>query len=215
MKKLLALLLLLSSCDSAKEEGEAPAGAPSQSAAAGAAPGAEDAARMQQRIQQSLAPILMDPASARYANVRSGAAGAVCGNVDAKQAGTFTGFRPFVITPDGVAVVSTASRVLFNDALDPFSDFYIRWCASPEELQRIGPEIAAAPDPLTDPGAAPPPDLVDLVPPQAPATPEAPAPEPRPAPDQRWGQAPKTATPAPKPGDDSFGSAVIRKREAE
>jgi hypothetical protein len=50
-------------------------------------------------------------------------------------------WRPFVVTPEGVAVVSTTPEVRITDPEDPFPDFYIRWCASPAELARLQPNM--------------------------------------------------------------------------
>ena len=224
MRKLAALLLLLSACDSdkgAQQASRAPSAAALPGEAAPVPATADDLAKFQQQIGQSLAPMLFDAGSARYANLRSGSGGAVCGEVDAKQEdGKFSGFRPFVITPEGIAVISTASRVLFNDALDIFSDFYIRWCATPEELQRLGPEIRARSEATNQLGDLPPPETAVVEPGPIPMPPPEPAPPPEPTParpsDSRWGQAtkPGNVTPPARPKDeDSFSSAVIRRRE--
>ena len=224
MKRLASLLLLLSGCDSGSQTDEASSATPTPAAAAGisAPAGAEETARFQQRIQQSLAPILIDAESARYANLRAGAAGSVCGNVDSKQGdGNYSGPRPFVITPEGVAVISTASRVVFDDPLDPFSDFYIRWCASPDELRRLGPEIAGSLNTPVEAGSQPP-DFAEALPAEAIdiAPPEPPPAEQRPAPgatsDGRWGQTARpgaSAPAAPSANEDSFADAVLRKSE--
>jgi hypothetical protein len=206
MRKLLILLLLLAACDSdpAPEIEPVPDGA--LSAAAGApstASPAEQAAQNQQRASQALAVILADPESARYSDVRAGAAGSVCGLVDAKQAGgKYAGPRPFVVTPEGVAVISTTPQVMFDDPEDLFPDFYIRWCASPEELRGIGPRIASGPIPdmnLAD-------DLTSIVDGAVPPPPPSAEPQPVEA-------AKATPPPAQPPGEeDSFSRAVLRNR---
>jgi hypothetical protein len=204
MRRLL-ILLLLAGCDSepAPEAGPAPDGSlPAAADASGAASPAQQAAQNQQRASQALAAILVDPESARYSEVRAGAAGSVCGLVDAKQAdGKHGGPRPFVVTPEGVAVISTTPQVMFADPEDIFPDFYIRWCASPEELQGIGPRIASGPAPDVNLAE----DLTSIidaaVPPPAaepPVTETAKAPPPPPA------QAPGE--------EDSFSRAVLRNR---
>ena len=154
MERLL-ILLLLAGCDAGAEReaaappsGASPAGRESSSKASPA----EQAAQIQQRAERALAAILADPAGARYSDLRAGAAGALCGRVEDRQAGGRSdGSRPFVVTPEGVAVLSATAEVMFTDPEDLFPDFYIRWCASPDELRRIGPRIAAAPLPETVP----------------------------------------------------------------
>jgi hypothetical protein len=174
----MAVLLLLAGCsqdplDDA-DQGEA-APPPAASAAAGNLAG--DSAGLQARVDGAMAAALQDPAGARYRNVRPGLAGTVCGEVDPKRTrGGHAGFRPFLVTPQGVAMVAGSERLKFDDPADPFPDFYIRWCASPEELKRLEPELRRAiagsgsaapldplpgesgvPDPLlTDPGEPPP-----------------------------------------------------------
>ena len=197
MERLL-ILLLLAGCDAGAEReaaappsGASPAGRESSSEASPA----EQAAQIQQRAERALAAILADPAGARYSDLRAGAAGALCGRVEDRQAGGRSdGSRPFVVTPEGVAVLSATAEVMFADPEDLFPDFYIRWCASPDELRRIGPRIAAAPLPETVPaevltdatdGAPRPPAAADV----AKATPPA----------------------APPPTEeDSFSRAVLR-----
>ena len=217
MKRVFVILLLLAGCDSEPE-----AAAPNNPAPAAASeteeamPAGAEVAAIQQRIQQALVPMLQDSATARYSNLRNGSAGAACGNVDDKLPdGSRSGFRPFVITPEGVAVVSPAARVAFDDAGDIVSDFYIRWCASPEELARLGPELAArAASPVEVPPL--PPEIAALPPPEPTAEiPPAPAAAPAAGSDSRWGQRPKSGnSPVAKPtGEDSFADAVLRKRE--
>jgi hypothetical protein len=202
--------LLVAGCDWGRDEDAAP-GSEGAALPAGAdalsAAGGDSAAQAQQKAVHALSVILPDAKSARYAEVRAGTAGAVCGMVDAKQPdGKYSGPRPFAVSPEGVAVVSTSPQVMFDDPEDVFPDFYIRWCATPAELRLIGPRVAL-------PGEPPPtveeiPDLLEqeiaaAPPPLPPAAPEPPPPT---------AQA-KATTPAPPPGDDSFSSAVVRERK--
>jgi len=199
MRRTLTLLLLLAGCDSDPAGDTAPASEAAVPAAAvpAALSPAQQAAQNQEKAAQALAAILADPKSARYSEVRAGAAGAVCGRIDAKQPdGGAAGPRPFVVTPEGVAVISPAPQVMFDDPDDMFPDFYIRWCASPEELKRIGPRIAAAPPPEAPPAEDLTAVLDTALPP--PAAPQAAADAAR-------------ATPPPPREEDSFSSAVMRK----
>lgn len=148
MKRLL-ILLLLAGCDAgAEHEAAAPpsGGSPAGRESSSEASPAQQAEQFRQRAERALAAILADPAGARYSDLRAGAAGALCGRVEDRPAdGRSDGPRPFVVTPEGAAVLSATPEVMFADPEDLFPDFYIRWCASPDELRRIGPRIAAAP----------------------------------------------------------------------
>lgn len=214
----LAALLLVSACNS-KGDDEAGGGAsPAAIEGLEEVPGAQSPAQLQARAAAAIGPIATDP---RFSEIRGGALNAVCGKVDSKLPnGQYAGFRPFVVTPEGVAVISATPTINFDDPADPFPDLYIRWCATPEEMQTIGPAVArsaAVPPPPVDlppetidpipegdwgvvPGAAPPP---------APKVAEAPAPAPK----------EKAAPPAPvkrQPGDeDSFMKSVIKPQEPE
>lgn len=204
MRKL-AALLLLSACsqepagtgDEAETGGEPPASA----SAAASANLAGDAAGLEARVDRAMAAVLQDPGGARYRNVRAGLAGTVCGEVDpARKGGGHAGFRPFLVTPEGVARVAAGPRLTFDDATDPFPDFYIRWCATPEELRRLEPELRAA---IARSGG---PELPAVAFPEVPAAdlPPADAGEP-PAP------APAGQTEGGPPDLGSFSSAVKRK----
>ena len=205
MRRLLILFLFLAGCESepASDAEPVPDGIlPTAQAPVTVSP-AQQPAENQQRASQALAAILADPESARYSGLRAGAAGSVCGLVDAKQAGgKYAGPRPFVVTPEGVAVISTTPQVMFQDPEDLFPDFYIRWCASPDELKGLGPRIASGPMPdlnLTD-------DLTSMV--EAAVAPPLPA-EAQPV------EAAKAPPPPPvqPPGEeDSFSRAVLRNR---
>lgn len=201
------LLLALTGCDSRDEAAPAPPEVGNAQPAALPAPGASAAPdRLQARAEAALAAILSDP-DKRFANLRAGASNAVCGDVEAKQLDGKRGVRPFVITPEGVAVVSTTAQVQLTDPEDPFPDFYIRWCASPAELARLQPNMVGG---ETLGLGAPPPDLPD-VPPDLPI--EAPLPPlAGPIPERPAAQA--KAVPPPRPpaptSDDSFFNAVAR-----
>ncbi len=211
MRRFLLLSLLLAGCDSqgADEQGQTatlPAGAQSGAQAGGASGGP---AQFEGRARAALSAIVQDAQSARLANLRTGAAGALCGNVEAKQPDGKPAFRPFVVTPEGVAVVSTTAEVKLTDPEDPFPDFYIRWCASPAELARLQPDMIGGE--TLGFGAAPPPPEIPDVPPDLPADlAEAPAVAPskeRPAAQAKAEPPPRPPTPT---GDDSFFNVVAR-----
>jgi hypothetical protein len=213
MRKFL-FLLLLAGCDSQRRDDGGSSGTSAQNAAlmenliAGVSP--EDIAQLQERAAAALSGALIDPGSARYANIRSGVSGAICGEVDSKQPnGRHGGMRPFLVTPQGVAVISTTPKVIFADPSDIFPDLYIEYCASPEELTQLGPRLndaARNPQDIPIPAAEVPLDLpMDLPkatpPAEVPSVRERPAPAPAPVP-----VAPRTTS----PDDDSFSGAVLR-----
>ena len=186
---------MLAACDRSDEPISAPV-APTASPAAVPQANAADAARLlQEKAAAGLRAILPDPDDARYADLRAGTAGAVCGRVDTAQPdGERSGARPFVVTPDGVAVISLTPELMLNDPEDLFPDYYIRWCATTAELATL--EVASdlnAAAPVTDLPA----DLPELAELPAP-TADAPAPASGPAP------APPTSS------LESFSKAVIR-----
>jgi hypothetical protein len=160
-----------------------------------------DPARLQALIDETMPAALGNAKDAQYRNVRAGAGGAVCGEVSsAKQP-----FLPFVITPAKLALVGASPQIQFADPSDLLADAYVRWCATPEELSRIGPQLhQAASDPanitmsqVTAAIPAPPPPEAAEVPTAAPS------PAPKAAP----------AKPAPPPQDiDSFMNSVARKQ---
>ena len=208
LKPFLAILLL-AACESERAP-EAPAEA-TPTAAAFDENGliALNPTEVEARALQALAGALKDPASAQLWNLRGEPTGAICGEVDAKEGGKYTGARPFVVTPEGSALISATPAIGYGDPADVFPDLYIRWCATPQELATIGPAIAARNAPE---GAA--------------ANVTAPVPEPAPPPLQPLPPPPRAAEPAPPPApkaeppappaageEESFSKAVLRKRE--
>jgi hypothetical protein len=197
-------VLLLSGCgdDGPAADGNVSAAEAAEAAnlMAGLPTGTLTPEQIRARIQSALRPMVIEPETARLAHVRAGAAGSVCGEVDSKQpGGARGGFRPFVITPDGVAVISPAPRVMFDDPADLFPDFYMRWCASPQELATLPTQIAntaapAVPDVPVDPAAIPDPLLNETV--AAPPLPSAPP--------------PAAAVPPAKADSDDFLRSVVR-----
>jgi hypothetical protein len=204
------LALLLAGCGSrggdVADNEAAAAGADANALLAnlGAASGPDDAARIQDLIARAMPAAMTDAKDAQYRNLRSGVGGAVCGEVAAKPAGNAAPvFRPFVITPDGVAVVAAAPKLAFDDPADFVADAWVRWCATPEELQRLAPQLRrAASNPASIPmngvdaaAGGPTPDL--------PSAPAAPPPAAQPA--------PRPAKPPPPANVESFFNSVQHK----
>src|SRR5829696_2280401 len=145
--------LLAPACDSrsgSEGAGLAESGGAVDPALANFSVSPEEAARLRGRAVAALAGVLPGAAGAAYANVRSGSAGAICGEVDAGDA---LGRRAFVVTPTGAAMLSPTSELRLEDPNDPFPDLYMQYCASAEELLRLGERMqglqpsAAAPAP--------------------------------------------------------------------
>jgi hypothetical protein len=216
----LAALLLLSACGSKSDEGRS-GGEATPAGLEGLAPEAAALSpeQLQAKAAAAVGAIAKEP---RFSDLKAGPLNSVCGHVDSKLPnGKYAGFRPFLVTPEGVAVISTTPRIMFDDPADPFPDLYIRWCATPEEMQTIGPAIARNAE-VPPPPVELPPETIDPVPtgnwgvvpgaaPPPPAATKA-AEAPPVAPKE------KTALPAPvvnrQPGDeDSFLKSVIRPQE--
>ena len=220
MKRLL-ILLLLSGCDSQRDEnagGTRPAAA--QAGMEDPTVNEADPAVLQARAETAVSAAILDPASARYANVREGSGGSICGDVNAKgENGRPQGFRPFVVSPEGVAVVSSAATIMFDNPADLFPDFYLRYCAPLEDLPMLHRKMAArSPDPTAPPdanlGPAPPSDLPPLTPPlAAPPPPPAVSPVPLSPLTPRGPAAPKAQPKAQGGDEDSFFNSVIRPQE--
>lgn len=214
MRSTILPLLLLCGCGQQEEGADKPAGAaarPVAEANVAAGGGVDAAAQMEERVKAAMAAALQKAERARYADLRPGATGSICGSVDPNPGAKGGGLRPFVVTPEGIAVISMTAQIGFNEPGDIFPDYYIRWCASPDELARLGPRVSAGGRAFA-PGLGE--DIPDLVPLDLPAVPpDAPAPAPSAA------QPPPAAAPAPRaeapppPGEDSFSKAVIRKRD--
>lgn len=211
----LVLFLLLSGCGSRSDD--APGG---DSAGADAAAAqrlaqelsAQGEAGLRRRLE-SLSAILTDPA---YRNVRNGPMGAVCGEVDTKEgSGRRSGFKPFVIAPDGFPLISTTPEIMFDDPSDMFPDAYIRWCASPEEMERIAAVVArrgavpAGGTPVDVPEPALDPLLIPPVPAPVVAQADPPAAAPPPAARAREAQ-PSPSAQASSSNEDSFFRSVVR-----
>jgi hypothetical protein len=161
MKRLTLFLLpafLLAGCGSRSadvgvtDNEAAAAGAAANAMLANIEAAADDPARIRDMIAKAMPAALSDAGHAQYRNLRMGAGGAACGEVAAKPAGRGAPvFRPFVVNPDGFAVVAATPKMAFDDPGDFVADAWIRWCASPEELQRLAPQLHRA---ATDPAAA-------------------------------------------------------------
>jgi hypothetical protein len=184
MKRTWPILLLLAGCG-AKHDAEAGNAAdpvPSDLMPNIADVAANGAANVQALIDTAMPAALPDAKSAQYRNVRAGAGGAACGEVSGK---TTHGFVPFVVAPGGIAVVGTSPKIAYEDPNDLLADAWVRWCATPEELNRVAATIRKArPDLLPGNAAAAVPDIPGAIPPPpppqaAPAKPAAPPPPPQ------------------------------------
>jgi hypothetical protein len=205
------LLLLLGACGSGGGEGggggggEGPGGDP----LAGLDPTAPpDPARLQAIVDRAIPAALPDAAGARYRGIRAGVAGSVCGEVATGSDGPF---RPFVVNPSGLPLVAPGPTIAFDDPSNLLADAWIRWCASPEELQRLEPELQKAARSAVGaglpPSDAPPLEMpLELPPPDIAAAP--PAPPPAPPREER-----KAAAPPPPAQIDSFFNSIERARE--
>src|SRR3954469_15689526 len=157
MKKSWPILLLLAGCGSKSgvDANNAADAIPPDLMPNMEAVEANSAAHAQDLIDRALPVVLPDAKSAQYRNVRAGAGGSACGEVSGK---TTHGFVPFVVTPAGVGILGTGPRIAYEDPSDFLADAWIRWCATPEELQKVSATIQKAkPDALGN-VAAPIPD---------------------------------------------------------
>jgi hypothetical protein len=208
MKKLLPILALLASCNNQADEeevAETPAGEVAAAAPAGL-PGAQDMAALQAKVSSAMAVGLPGAASAEYRALRPGTGGSACGEVATQAKGAAGIFRPFVVTPDGLAVVASGPGIDWEDPDDFVADAYIRWCATPEELQRLAPQLQSA---AAKSAAAmkPPEEEADLPLPPVREDPAAEVPPPAAVPPP---PPPKKGPPPPPPRIDSFFNSVDR-----
>ena len=197
MKKSWPILLLLAAGCGSHEQGAGNGAAdpiPPDLMPNIAAVEANSAAHVQELIDRALPVVLPDAKSAQYRNVRAGAGGSACGEVSGK---TTHGFVPFVVTPAGVGILGTSPKIAYEDPSDFLADAWIRWCASPEELQKVSATIKK-----TQPDAV---GNMTLPIPDVPAgTPGAPVPDtPPPA---------KAGPPPPPPQIGSFFNSVQHKQ---
>ena len=173
--------------DQAAEEAPAP---PATAMPAMGNEAAVDPAMLQARVAAAMKAVLQDPDGARPRNISAGVADTVCGEVDpARKGGGRAGFRPFIVTPQGAALLARGPVLTFDDPTDSFPDLYIRWCASEEELKRLGPQldraIASQAGPDGEIG-----NIEDIPPPSSPGNITAPMPEPpppKPVPSEKMG----------------------------
>lgn len=184
--------------------GENAAIAPSTTTNGAAAADSGDlAARAQVALSRALGT-----ATSQTSALRATPSGAICGTVSYRlPQGGDSGPRPFLVSPQGEALVSAAPRVMVEDPADSFVDAYMRWCASVEELRAMQAQLsntnaAAVPDLPPLPADSPPPLLLD---------PEEPSPIPPAPPRTRWAPANPPPPANQTAGDrDSFSNAVLR-----
>jgi hypothetical protein len=216
MKRLLALLLL-AGCDSSKEptSGAAPTQVPPD---LDLAPPVASQAELETKARTAVSAAVLDPGSAEYQGIRAGSAGSVCGEVNAKgDNGKLQGFRPFVVSPEGVAVVSSAAAIRWDEPGDLYPDFYIRYCAPPQELPALAARMAQR-NAAATPAEVPPAEVplaAGEIPPDAKLPPMSlpPDPPPPPPPVAQAAPRPVPATPT-NPNDESFFNAVMRPAES-
>jgi hypothetical protein len=207
----------LAGCDSGgDEQAETTALPAGQQAAQAAGVAAADSA-IEARARQALGAIMPDSDTLRLADLRAGGSGAACGRAEIKGPDGKPAWRPFVVTPEGVAVVSTTPEVRITDPEDPFPDFYIRWCASPAELARLQPNMVGGE--TLGLGADPPTPEIPDVPPDLPMdiAPVPAEPPPTERPTERpavQAKAEPVRPPAPT-GEDSFFNVIARPGEKE
>jgi hypothetical protein len=210
---LLLPLLALAACEG-KEEQPASSARQPVPADLDVAPTVASAAELETKARTAVSAAVLDPGSAVYQNLRPGSAGSVCGEVNSKsENGKPQGFRPFVVSPEGVAVVSSAAGIMWDEPADLYPDFYIRYCAPPQELPALARKMAertAAAQPPEEPEVMP--KLPDDIP-----LPPVPAPEPPPAVEAAPPAPRLKARPsAPTSGnEDSFFNAVMRPAESD
>ena len=199
---LTASLLALAACNSDGSPDNNQAAVPAANAAAAAAD-----ARLTPRVLAAMAVLLADPGSALYSSVREGSAGSICGSIAVPRTdGTHSPPVPFVVTPEGVALLRATPQLGWDAPEDPFPPAYARWCATPQELEEMRARIAAS--------RAPPPD--EELPPPAEELPleDQPAPPPPPPAQTRVPPAPRTPPVTPwepaDPNDVSFTNQVRR-----
>ncbi len=165
----------------------------------------DEGPRIQALIARAMPGAMAHAKDAQYRGLHLGAGGAVCGEVASKPAGSAAPvFRPFVIDPGGFAVVAATPKLAYDDPGDFVADAWIRWCASPEELQRLAPQIHRA---AADPASAPMNSLAPSADAGVSAAPETAPPAPTPA---------HPAAPAAKPPPanvESFFNSVQHKQD--
>ena len=163
-------------------------------------------------VERAMAVAIPDAAKAQYRALRAGAGGTVCGEVSTPAKGAPGPFRPFLVTQSGVAFVSDRPTIDFADPDDALADGWIRWCATAEELQALGPTLQAA---AAGAAEANPSEVSALEIPTIDAIPILP-PSPQPAnATQPAEPAPKAknAPPPPPPKIDSFFNSVARPKD--
>lgn len=149
MKRLLPFLLpLLVACnrDDAAEDAQNAAIEDALLANLEAASTTDDPGRARELVNRAMPAALPAGSEPQYQNIRAGVGGAACGEVSTMGAGKKrTPFRPFVVTPEAIAIIGTEPKIKFNDASDFIADAWIRWCATPEELAQVEGQISSSP----------------------------------------------------------------------
>jgi len=191
----LALVSALTACDRNHGGGNAGFGAGDGADVLANGTNPEELAQLMPRVQAALAGLVPDALSARYANLRRGTLGTICGEV---ETGMPAALHPFIVTAEDVGMVSATPTIRIDDPTDSFPDLYMRHCATVEELRRMDEAmnaVTAALPPL--PPESGPPALVE-----EPAISEDDVP-----PGQEPGQPDESAR---RGDDESFFNAIVR-----
>lgn len=107
-------------------------------------------AALESRVSKAMEKFLIDPFSAKYASLRKGRNGAICGEVNAKnRMGAYVGSRPFVLSGDGSSIhVSAYSDGVVSEWYSLFSEAYIAACATADEKTQF--EVDTNVEPYTN-----------------------------------------------------------------
>jgi hypothetical protein len=98
----------------------------------------EEVEGFERRVKGAMEPVLFDPASGMYRELRSGKSGAICGQVNAKNRyGAYVGFKDFVLSRDGETIyISRYADGINSEQYTSFAEAYVTACASKAEKDR-------------------------------------------------------------------------------
>lgn len=199
---LLPLLLLVSGCDG----GGGGSTATRETQPIAKANG--NPAPLEPEARRALEASLGDLDGFMLSGLREGTAGSVCGRL--RTPGGLD--LPFLVMPDGTAMVADAPGIRYEDPGDRFAGYYLALCATPEVEREAAAAVQAAMAAEAAAGAeeanaiAPVPDLPEPDPFDAGPAPVSPDPPPAAPPSRPPPPPPRTAGETP----GSFRDAVIR-----
>jgi hypothetical protein len=100
--------------------------------------GERQARDLEARAKRALETYLRDPFSVRLRNLRAGRGGAICGQVNAKNAmGAYVGFKDFVVGRDGRRIwMSDYVDGIDSDLFSDFAEAYANACANASDRRR-------------------------------------------------------------------------------